>query len=282
VTKTFARDERDEASWLGVIRINADQQAFFARYQEPMAANVTRFYLLDRDNPTSIPAAIRYARENARTLRAVISTEMWLQINVFYSQIQALDESRIAAENLSRVCALLKEGCQAHTGITEGTFYRDQSWCFYQIGRHLERADQTTRLLDIKLSTLLTGPNLSEIDAGQWNALLRAAAGYHAYRRVYPHGFEPTEVVGFMLLDGAFPRSVGLNLAQLEWHLTQLRTRYRLHGGAAALERADSMRAMLTQQTIEDMLEQGPSPFLDWLQRQFGALHNDVAAAFFP
>ena len=122
---------------------------------------------------------------------------------------------------------MLKDGAQAHTGITEGTFYRDQAWHFYMIGRYLERADQTTRLLDTRFHSLAPQADAvdADIDAGQWNALLRAAAGYHAYRREHPNGYNATEVACFLLANTAFRASVGLNLAQIEWHLTQLRTR---------------------------------------------------------
>ena len=105
---------------------------------------------------------------------------------------------------------MIKEACQTHTGITEGTFFRDQGWYFYQIGRYIERADQTTRLLDIKYHLLL--PSLSDVgspvDVSQWNALLRSAAGYHAYRRLHAASTTPARVAGFMLLNTAFPRSV--------------------------------------------------------------------------
>ena len=95
-----------------------------------------QFYVLDTENPTSIVSAIRAARENARTLRPLISTEMWTQINVFYNRLAALGPAEIAPHNLTRLCSMVKEACQAHTGITEGTFYRDQGWYFYQMGKH--------------------------------------------------------------------------------------------------------------------------------------------------
>ena len=276
VTKTFAREAEGGAHWMSLLRINDDNETFFAKHPAPSAATVARFYLLDTTNPTSVQAAIAAARENARTLRALISTEMWLQINVFHARIRALSEADIAAEQLSGVCAMLKEGVQAHTGITEGTFYRDQCWHFYMMGRHLERTDQITRLLDTKFNVLLPGATDAELDAGEWNELLRAAAGYHAYRRAHPHGYVPREVAGFLLLNGAFPRSAGLNLAQLDWHLTQLRSRYHLRGCAAALERLDHLRTMLASQTIDDILGRGLSPFLDWVQSEVAALHDDI------
>jgi uncharacterized alpha-E superfamily protein len=281
VTRTFARDGDDGPSWVAVVRINADEQSFFAKHGVANADTVARFYLLDRENPSSIQTSIQFARENARTLRALISTEMWLQMNIFHAHIRGLGEADIAPAMLSRLCAMLRDGTQAHTGVTEGTFYRDQSWHFYAIGKHLERADQVTRLLDIKFNPLLGSAVDTEVDAGQWNALLRAGAGYHAYRRVHPHGYVPREVAEFLLMDGAFPRSLGLNLGQIEWHLSQLRTRYGLRGSVRPLERIGDLRAVLAGGDIDDVLAIGLSAFLDGIQHQLGALHQDIAGGFF-
>ncbi len=278
VTKTFADEDSD---WLLLLRINGDVGAFFDRYDTAGHDSVARFYLLDSDNPTSVQAAITAARENARTLRALISTEMWLQLNVFHGQIRALTEADLAPEHLSSVCTTLKDGAQAHAGVTEGTFYRDQCWHFYMIGRYLERADQTTRLLDTRFNGLAPEKrDDAAIDAGEWHTLLRAAAGYHAYRREYPHGYRAREVAGFLLANTAFPRSIRLNLAQLEWHLTQLRLRYHLRGGSAALERVDDLNTSLTHTAVDGLLARGLSPFLDWIQRDIAMLHNDIVRGF--
>jgi uncharacterized alpha-E superfamily protein len=284
VTKTYARDRGNERTWLAVLRINGDEPGFFAAHVGVDAESVARFYLLDAGNPSSVQSAIRFARENARTLRALISTEMWLQINVFHGQIASLSETDIASDRLSQVCAMLKEGTQAHTGITEGTFYRDQCWHFYMLGRHIERADQTTRLLDTRFNAMApegvtaqaAGAD-GEIDAGNWMTLLRAAAGYHAYRREHPHGYRSDEVAGFLLKNGAFPRSVWLNLSQVEWHLAQLRSRYNLRGVARAMERTDDLLAMLASQTVREIMGRGLSPFLDWMQREIAGLQDDIS-----
>jgi uncharacterized alpha-E superfamily protein len=275
VTKTFTHDGGD---WLTILRINGDAMGFRQRYPEVSHENVARFYLLDADNANSVQAAIGAAKENARTLRALISTEMWLQINVFHGRICALSIADVAPDRLSAVCAMLKEGAQAHVGISEGTFYRDQCWHFTMIGRYLERADQTTRLLDTRFNALAPRPDVGDpdIDAGKWHALLRAAGGYHAYRRERPHGYRPVEVAGFLLTNTAFPRAVALNLSQVEWHLSQLRLRYHLRGGARALERADNLCGVLTPESVGDLVGRGLSPFLDWMQREIAALHEDV------
>lgn len=282
VTNTFARDADDTRNWLSILRINGDLEEFYKRHPEANQANVGHFYLLDARNSSSVQTAIAAARENARTLRALISTEMWLQINVFYSHIRGLSAADLTPDHFTPVCAMLKEGTQAHTGITEGTFYRDQAWHFYMMGRYLERADQTTRLLDTRFHAL--APRIAaadeEINAGQWNTILRAAAGYHAYRREHPNGYKAREVAGFLLGNGSFPRSVGLNLQQIEWHLTELRSRYNLRGASAALERLDHLTATLTQESLARVVEQRLSPFLDWLQREIGGLHGDIVEGF--
>jgi len=282
VTNTFARDADDTRNWLSILRINGDLDEFQKKHKEATQRSVGAFYLLDANNYTSVQASIAMARENARTLRALISTEMWLQINVFHSRIRSLDEANISPDHFTAVCRMLKEGSQAHTGITEGTFYRDQAWHFYMIGRYLERADQTTRLLDTRFypSAQEADETDSDIAAGTWNALLRAAAGYHAYRRENPHGYRPLEVACFMLANTAFPRSVGLNLAQVEWHLTQLRTRYMLRRMSGALERLDQLNGTMTYQNVTELGSARLSPFLDYVQREIGMLHQDIIATF--
>ena len=219
VTNTFARDPDDTSNWLSIPRINGDLTEFHKKHAQATQRTVGEFYLLDATNPASVQESIASARENARMLRALISTEMWLQINVFHSRIRELDAARITPDQFTAVCVMLKDGAQLHTGITEGTLYRDQAWHFYRIGRYLERADQSTRLLDTRFHSLAPQVEASDsdLDAGAWNALLRAAAGYHAYRREHPSGYRSAwRSSCFLLANKAFPRSVGLNLAQIE------------------------------------------------------------------
>jgi uncharacterized alpha-E superfamily protein len=282
VTDTFVRHGADQSGWRSVIQINADEERFLKRYGEANAETVAEFYLVDRENPTSIASSLFAARENARTLRPLISTEMWAQINVFYNRVRGLTAADAAPSRVSGLCAYLKEQCQAHAGITDGTFFRDQGWAFYNIGKYIERGDQTSRLVDIKYHTLLpTADDVGgAVDISQWHALLRTASGYHAFRRVYPSGMTPAYVAGFLLLNHSFPRSVVLCVRQIEVYLTQLSSGYSLRGAYEAQERLDELRAALLDQTIDDILSRGLHEFLDWVQRQFIEVHNAVAAAF--
>jgi uncharacterized alpha-E superfamily protein len=282
VTETFTRTSQTENGWRSIIQINADEERFYATREEPDVRSVTEFYVLDRENPNSISSLIHLARENARTLRPLISTEMWTHINVFHNWVRRLTSRDIGPSQLSALCARLKQDCQTHNGIIEGTFYRDQGWYFYMIGKYLERGDQTTRLVDIKYHTLLpreAGIG-SPVDMSQWSAVLRSAAAYHAYRRIMPRSLTASAVVGFLLLNNAFPRSLVLTLRQVNWSLGQLRTDYGLRRGGAALERMDELRAALSDQTVEQIIMRGLHEFLDWVQVQLRLIQDEIANAF--
>jgi uncharacterized alpha-E superfamily protein len=282
VTDTFVRHGVDQSGWRSVIQINADEARFTELYGHANAENVAQFYLVNRENPNSILSSLFAARENARTLRPLIPTEMWGQINVFYNRVRQLTEADATPSRVSGLCAYMKEQCQTHAGIIDGTLYRDQSWAFYCIGKYMERGDQTSRLVDIKYHTLLPSPDDvgSALDVSQWHALLRAASGYQAYRRVNPSYMTPAAVAGFLLMNRSFPRSVTRCVSRIEIYLSQLSSGYGLRGAYAAQEQLDELRAALMDQNIEDILGRGLHEFLDWVQLQFIGLQEAIAGSF--
>ncbi len=283
VNETFSRDSRGGQNWQSIIELHADQERFFARHESAEAERVINFYTLDPDNPSSIISAIRMARENARTLRPLISTEMWIQLNMFYNRLRTMTPNDLAEPRLARFCAVVKEGCHTHTGITEGTFYRDEGWYFYELGRALERADQTTRLLDVKYHLLLPDSAAvgSLLDVSQWNAVLRSAAGYHAFRRVYPRGMTASMVTDFLLFRLPFPRSVRSCALRVNRRLTELRSNYGLPGGTAALEQLDELCAVLEHESADGIIARGLHEFLDWIQLRLLEVSGEIGQAFF-
>ena len=283
ITETFVRSGATDG-WQGIIQINADEERFFETHAKVTAQGVISFYVLDAENPTSIMALAHAIRENARALRPIISVEMWAQLNVFTKSIRELRAADIRPNELSTLCSRIKEACQTHTGITEGTLYRDQTSVFYNIGRYLERADQITRLIDIKYHTLLPSEAGvgSEVDISQWSALLRSAAGYHAYRRVMAGDVRPSSVIGFLLNSAAFPRSLATNLRMLHGGLTQLRRDYRLRGASKILERVEHLLSVLDGQTSTQIILRGLHEFNDWMQSELRLVQQDIAETFWP
>ena len=284
VTQSFESPGRESEAWFALVRINADEADFLERGLTSDAASVKHYYMLDLANATSILSSLEAARHNARTLRPLIATEMWRQLNIFHRDVLAIDASELEGDRLSALCTRIKEGVQAQTGITAGTFYRDQGHYFYQLGRLIERADQTTRLLDIRYHLLVAGGHeerrLTEIT--QWGGILRAAAGYHAFRRVARPGFTPEDVVSFLLQDKQFPRSVGCCLDEIDACLTHLRGVHNLRGTAPALERVDELRNALFGQSASDIIIAGLHEFLDALQSDLILLAGEIGSAFFP
>lgn len=283
VNETFSRDSRGWQNWRSILQINRDEEHFFENHKEADADSVIYFYTLDQRNVSSIISAVNLARGNARTLRPLISTEMWIQLNMFSNTLKTMPREALSEPRLARFCNQVKEACQTHTGITEGTFYRDESWFFYQIGRAIERADQTTRLLDVKYHLLLPNEETvgSPLDVSQWNAVLRSAAGYHAFRRVQPSGMTQADVAGFLLFHSRFPRSVRACVHDISNRLSHLRSTYRLIGGAEALEELDELRSVLDDITIDQVVDKGLHEFIDWVQLKLIRIHSELGAAYF-
>jgi uncharacterized alpha-E superfamily protein len=282
INETFARDKQGENDWLPILRLHCDEERYLERYRHVEAGNVVRFYLLDEHNPNSIRNSVRAARENARSIRHLISLETWTQLNVFYNWIGSLNARTFRLTELSRVCGQIKEGCQLHFGIANGTLFRDQVWLFYRLGTFLELCDQTTRLVDIKYHSLL--PSAYDvgtpIDVAQWNALLRYAAAYHGYRRVFPRVMTPATVAGFILFERRFPRSVSHCVAEIRATLRQLLVQPELSGVDFPLHSLERLEAFAGQ-NAETVISTGLHEFLDDVQIGLVDLGREIADTFF-
>jgi len=283
VNESFSRNARGEHDWESVLRLYGDERNFQATGRKATADAVVHFYILDERNPNSVLSNIRMARENARALRPLISTEMWVQLNGFHNRLGRLRKSDLRVENLNRLCSYIKESCQTHSGITAETLYRDESWYFHQIGRAIERADQTTRLVDVKYQVLLPQPSDvgSPIDEAQWNTVLRSAAGFHAFRRLSPQSMSPARVVEFLVFDQRFPRSVAASVLVANEHLSQLRLKYGHSSKRVAWNLLRKLAASLAEDTAEELIERGLHEGLDEMQAELAGVTNALGREFF-
>ena len=283
VNETFSRNARGEHDWESVLRLYGDEADFRASGRRPTAEAVIHFYTLDEASPNSVLSCIRMARENARALRPLISTEMWVQLNRFYNHLTRLRRADLRVENLNRLCSDIKESCQTHSGITAETLYRDESWYFHQIGRAIERADQTTRLVDVKYHVLLPYPSDvgSPIDEAQWNTVLRSAAGFHAFRRLSPQSMSPAKVVEFLVFDQRFPRSVAASVLAANQHLGELRLKYGHTAKRAASTRLRKLTATLAEDSAAELIGRGLHEGLDEIQADLAGVTNALGREFF-
>ncbi|MGD9668929.1 MAG: alpha-E domain-containing protein [Hyphomicrobiaceae bacterium] len=280
INETYARDDPDGPDWKRVLRLYADLKRFESAHGEASAQAVLHYYVIDRDNSSSIVSCIIAARENARSIRHLISTEMWTQINIFRSDIAGLQKKDVTVANLSRVSRDVIAGCQHFEGIAEGTFLRSEPWCFYQLGKYIERADQTTRILDIGYDRLSPADE-SPVAWVHWNVLLRSVSGYHAYRSRHPGASSPQDIAEFLLYDDEFPRAVGLCLNRITSSLRDLARRHGSDRGA---------RAEFARRQIEAMLEAGPGKsltsrslhsYLDRIQSALANMSGEIGKCYF-
>lgn len=268
----------ENEQWEPLVAITGDEEIFRERYPEVTQESVMRFLTFDPEYPNSILSSVRAARENARSIREAITTEMWEQINRYYLLVTESASNPETLANPHRFFTQVKVGSQLFVGITDATMSHGEGWHFARMGRTLERADKTTRLLDVKYFYLL--PRVEYVgtpfDNIQWAAVLKSAGALEMYRQVF-HRISPQTVTRFLIFDGEFPRSVRACLRRSEESLHAIT-------GAAfgsfrneAERRLGRLRAELDFTEFREILSRGVHEYLDDLQGKI----NDVGAAVF-
>lgn len=281
VAESFSAGNDDHA-WVSLLETFTDEDAFAETGRQINGLNLSRWYLTDRDHPNTVVSALTAARENARALRHVVSTELWRQINMLHGRFAALTPRQVTLSKVHALCEQARLGCQAHFGIADTTWYRDEAWLFHKLGCELERADQTTRLIDIKYFQIKAADESSVVppDAVWWNTLLRSASGYHAFRRKQPLDAGPSDAAAFLLFDSDFPRSVRLSALSAFDRLRELEQDYGA-GPDQALAVARSNFSRVLQDRPEKLAGRPLHAYLDQVQRAVSGFSEALAARYF-
>ena len=209
---TLDSTARGGEQWSPLYQVADDEEAFKERYEIATQANVMKFLTFDATYPNSIASCLHAARENARSVREIISSEMWEQLNRFYLTVRNASPERVA-RHPSEFYDSVRMASHLFEGVSAATMSHSEAWNFATLGRMLERADQTSRILDVKYFVLL--PNIeyvgSPVDDIQWGAVLKSVSGFEMYRKEYGR-LDPAQIVHFLLLNQEFPRSVAYGL----------------------------------------------------------------------
>jgi uncharacterized alpha-E superfamily protein len=267
--------------WKPLILTTGDLPLFQERYGEATAENVIRFLAFDAAYTNSILSCMRFARENARSVREIISSEMWEQVNSFYLMVQEAAQKPPMSQ-MSQFLTEVKTASHLFAGVMDATMTHNEGWHFGQIGRLLERADKTARILDVKYFILLPSPGDvgTTLDQLQWMALLKSASAYEMYRK-RQHRISPTEVAKFLILAPDFPRSIRFCLLQVERSLHQI-TGTPIGAWQSPVERTlGRLRSDLDYLTIEDIIHSGLHEFLDDLQKRMNTVGDKIYETFF-
>jgi uncharacterized alpha-E superfamily protein len=276
-----APEGRDQ-QWEPLVATTGDHAEFTRRYGAGGEAEVIRFLAFDPENPNSILSCLRSARESARSVREIISSEMWLQLNRSYLRVKSAAETPDAVEHRAEFFGEVKQASHLFTGITDATMTQGEAWHFCRLGRMLERADKTSRILDVKYFLLLRSAEDigTPFDDIQWAAVLRSASAFEMYRK--RHGrISPRGVVDFLMLDREFPRAVRFCVLAARDSLHALSGTPLGTFRHAPEKRLGQLASDLSFATVDEIIAQGVHEFVDQVQTKLNEVGTGVFETFF-
>jgi len=266
-----------EMGWRQLVRINGSEQEFHEKYNGFNERNVTRFLLTDASYLGSLFSSLSAARENIRTSRELLPDEAWEQVNEMY--LFAKDNLDTIVNRRSRVLFLneILKGCQRFTGLLSGYMSHNHPYRFIRLGRNLERADMTSRILDLA-SLLLSESRSSEMRQYEtilWINILKSLNALLMYRQTMRSRVQGDDVLNFLLLDTSLPRSVSCCLLEISDCINKLPNHDDLPDKLVELEAY--VQGIDTRQTTQLQLR----AILDDLQNKLGGLHGQIAENWF-
>lgn len=268
--------------WAPLVYTTGDHQDFDERYKEATRENVLKFLLFDAKNPNSILSCVASAREAARTVREVLTTSLWEQLNRFHLLVRKASESGEAIEQPYDFCETVRMTSSLLIGIIESAMLHDEAWSFAELGRYIERADKTSRIVDVQYFLLL--PKVQDvgtsIDIIRWSSLLKSADALAMYRRT--HGrIVPEKVAAFLILNAIFPRSIRFCVSRAEQCLASIRSGDPQRGELTSAKLARQLSSKIESITIDQIIQQGMHDFIDHLQGVLNALGTAVYGDYF-
>jgi len=267
--------------WQPLINTTGDHELFHELYGEADREKAIRFLTFDTNNANSIRSCVRAARENARSVREHISSEMWEQLNTFYLMINnAAEEASL--DRPHQFFVDIMTASDTFNGITDSTMTHGEGWHFGRLGRMLERADKTTRMLDVKYFILLPSVDYvgSPYDNILWGALLRSASAFEMYRKRYGR-IDPHKIVTFLLLDPQFPRAVHYALTTASISLHNITGSPRGTFANKAEQKLGRLLAEFDYASVDEIMAGGLHEYLDSTQSRINAVGNSIYEVFF-
>ena len=254
--------ETAQDEWRSVISTLGLKAAFEAEHVEYEGASVWNFVLRSPANPANVREMMRAVRNNARTARTCLSSEVWEAVNENWIWLDKQLARPVSQTALGAVLERLKRtGTHVH-GAMDGTILRDEGRHFGRAGTYLERAESTARILDMKYYLLL--PSLSyvgsSLDTGQWEQVLRSVAGVSSYSWINRGNIDARSIVEFLVLDKRFPRSLAFCRNAVRIHLQRLAEIHEREGKCGALLAAKE--SDVSGLSVEQIFDQGLHEFL--------------------
>jgi uncharacterized alpha-E superfamily protein len=274
--------EGQDQQWEPLVAITGDHEEFARRYGAAAESSVIEFLTFDQENPNSILSCVRAARENARSVREIISSEMWLQLNRFYLMLNAAARQPGGLDRREGFYDEVKQASHLFSGVTDATMTHSEAWHFSRLGRMVERADKTSRILDVKYFLLLRSAEEvgTAFDGVQWIAVLRSASAFEMYRQ--RHGrITPRGVVEFLTLDREFPRAIQFCLMAARDSLHAISGTPMGTFRHAPEKLLGQLCSDLSFTDVDEVVQHGLHEYLDELQTKLNQVGQGIAETFF-
>lgn len=265
--------------WSSILAISGAEKAYKARYQTLDERSILYFFAFDPENANSIASCIGFARENARSIRDAISSEMWQSVNKWFLGMRSWNVDTVLKVSPHAFFTWIKNESHLFQGITNRTLMMGETRDFHDAGRFLERADQSARILDVKYHDLLpsftrqTAVGEDEpvgvggtVDDHGWLAVLKSVGAFEAFRKTYHEGVTASRVAEFLILNPQFPASVRHSIGRVDGCLKRVGANNGSGPNNLAEKEVGRLYQELNYMSAEDIIAEGLHEFLDRVQ----------------
>jgi uncharacterized alpha-E superfamily protein len=273
-------EKRLAEHWLPIVQATGEESAFFKLHSRATGQAVTEFLVFQNENPNSIVQCICQARENARMVRDQITQELWEELNRLYLFVRSAQARKVWERSPSEFFQEIKAGSLHLTGIASATLLHDEGWWFVQTGQFIERADKTTRILDVRYKMLPergAPKGVSQTEALEWSTVLHSCSAWDAYKTFYGADVRPLLIAEFLLLNDNFPRSLRFCVSELNRAIRRISGVAEGHFCNNAEKLTGRFLAELQFSTVEEIFDQGLHRYLDEAQTKL----NNIGEALF-
>ena len=264
-------------NWRQLVDISGAPEEFDKHYRSSGERNVIKFMLSDTDNHGSLITSLAMARENVRTTRDLVPSEGWEHVNELYLFAKKKLIGKTLLKDRYEFLSEIVMRCQQITGLLAGTMSHGAAYQFVRVGRNLERADMTTRMIDVGSATLIApGVELERLENRLWTYVLRSVSAFQMYRQYVRRRVQPEQVLAFLLQDTDFPRAVAHALGEIAACFEQ-----QLPHNEEPLRAVLRLQRLVADASVAKLRAEGLHDFIDQLQLEFGNLHQQIASTWF-
>lgn len=269
--------KRVRLGWEPIVDITSSRNDFYSQNEAADERSVVRFMVIDSKNPGSIMSSLGMARENARTIRDIIPREAWEQVNELFLKAKGNAQSVMTHRHRYDYLRSIILGAQTITGLLAGTMTHDEGYDFLRMGRNLERADMTTRIIDVRSASLLPemAEDLSPFENLQWMSVLKSLTAYQMYRREMRLRIRRPDVLKFLLQEERFPRAFHHTLCEVENCLNDL------PHNEKPLQLVHKLMGKLVRAKPQQLKQEKLHDFIDVLQLGLIKVHESINETYF-